>query len=350
MKNLLLLNLIYFPFSLFAQEGWTSVFIEADSSGKDFEILDTIYVPLYSDSNIVNGAESYKGCPLEKQHNIHGIGQAYDFNEHDWVSVEIKDWVVSTEIDSIFFEYHYYRNSRAEVVDTLIVQLSNGFENEDSSTLVPTKKSGLAKVPIQTIKVPLTEVDSTLFNDHGKFMAVAFDKPQSAKNWAITFTFKSGIYKDSLVAKKPINSANIFSMASYAVKKSEKPQMRFNNGLLLTTDGKYLDAAYSRSYLELDEDSVELYPIIYFRTEKYYKSIEGIGDYKVSIFPTLVNSGETITIGANGLVDAEIFDLNGQLLQSSATNQISTTGLAKGIYLIKLETQTFFTTQRIVVY
>jgi hypothetical protein len=181
-------------------------------------------------------------------------------------------------------------------------------------------------------------------------MAVAFDKPQSAKNWAITFTFKSGIYKDSLVAKKPINSANIFSMASYAVKKSEKPQMRFNNGLLLTTDGKYLDAAYSRSYLELDEDSVELYPIIYFRTEKYYKSIEGIGDYKVSIFPTLVNSGETITIGANGLVDAEIFDLNGQLLQSSATNQISTTGLAKGIYLIKLETQTFFTTQRIVVY
>jgi hypothetical protein len=350
MKNLILALLLFFPFSLFAQEGWTSVFIEADSSRKDFEILDTIYVPLYPDSNIINGKTEYKGCPLDKQHNIHGIGQAFDFIEHKWVSVEFDDWAVSTDIDSIFFKYQYHRKSSQEVIDTIIAQISKTNYNSDSSASVSTKKSGLAKEPYQTIKIPLTEVHSTRYDDSAQFFVVALNESVQATNWAITVTFISGIENDSLAAKDTLNSANIFSLASYAVKKNEKPHMRFNNGLLLTTDGKYLDAAYRRSFLELHGDIVELYPVIYFKYNLYYKSISENNENGVEILPTFVGSGEKITINASGFVEASIFDLNGQLLQSSTTDQISTTGLAKGIYLLKLETRTFFTTQRIVVY
>lgn len=351
MKNLLLLTLLCFPFSLFAQGGWTSVFIEADSSGKDIKILDTIYVPLFPDSNIVNGKTEYKGCPLEVQHNIHGIGQAYDFKEHIWFSAEFDDWwAMQPNIDSFFFKYHYQRTSSSEVVDTLIFQISKTNYNSDSSASVSTKKSGLAKEPYQTIKIPLTEAHSTRYDDSAQFFVVALNESVQATNWAITFTFKSGIDKDSLVAKKPINSANIFSMASYTVKKSEKPQMRFNNGLLLTNEGKYLDAAYSKSYLELHGDTVVLYPIIYFKYNLYFKSISENNENGVEIFPTFARQSESITIETTAPNTVSLLDMNGRLLQTSISNQISTTGLVKGIYLLKLETQNFFTTQRIVVY
>ena len=114
MKRLILFaTIICLPVSLLAQEEWhwTSVFIEADSSGKPFEILDTIYVPLFPDSNIINGVNSYKGCPLEKQHNLHGIGQSFDFQEHEWTSFDHDDWFVDGVFDSLIINYRYHRTS-----------------------------------------------------------------------------------------------------------------------------------------------------------------------------------------------------------------------------------------------
>ncbi|MFY0673493.1 MAG: T9SS type A sorting domain-containing protein [Bacteroidia bacterium] len=351
MKNLLIAFLIFFPFSLVAQEGWSSVFIEADSSGKPFEILDTVYVPLYPDSNIVNGTESYKGFPLEKQHHIHGIGQSYEFVAHDWISFENDRRFVDGLFDSIIIKYHYYRTSSSDVIDTLIVQLSNTEYNKDSSAAVATKNNLLSKEQFQTVKMPLTEADSCLLNNNPKYMILTMDEPFYGQKAAVTITFKNGTVNDTLIGKDTLNSANIFSLGSYAAKKSEKPPMRFNNGLLLTTDGKYLDSTYSRSFLELHGDTVELYPIVYFNFYLWGgKNIDDKFIKDVNVYPTTINSGEKITIIANGFENASIFDLNGKLMLDSSTNQISTRGLAKGVYLLKITHANRTVSKRIMVY
>ncbi|MGB0429383.1 MAG: T9SS type A sorting domain-containing protein [Bacteroidia bacterium] len=349
MKKLLLLLILCFPFALFAQQGWTSVFIEADSSKIPFEILDTINIPLYPDSSILNGVNEFKGCPIKKQHNIHGIGQSFDFVEHQWISSEQEKWTRSTEIDSIYFNYHYHRNSGANVIDTLIVQLSKNKFDKDSAVSVPTKKNGTTLEHIQTLKIPLSDVDKTLRNGFSRNMAVQLIESFNASSVSITISFKNGKNNDSLVAKDTLNSANIFSITSYAVKKSEKPPIRFNNGLLLTTEGKYLNSVYSRSFLELHGDSVELYPAIYFKYNNYEIGFSDKEAHDVSVFPTLLKPGEPINIKANSFVSVSIFGLNGKLLHSSTTNQISTSALTKGIYLLKVATKNASVSKRIVV-
>ena len=58
---------------------------------------------------------------------------------------------------------------------------------------------------------------------------------------------------------------------------------------------------------------------------------------KVNVYPNPVKAGENIKISAK-VKNVEVFNMNGQKVKSSTTQEVSTQGLNKGVYILKVTT------------
>lgn len=59
----------------------------------------------------------------------------------------------------------------------------------------------------------------------------------------------------------------------------------------------------------------------------------------IGVYPNLINAGDIVTV--NGKIkNLEIYNTSGQKVKSSNSQTVSSQGLAKGLYIIKVTTET----------
>ena len=294
----------------------------------------------------------------------HSIGQMFDPNDQAWSDANLsglRDWHPYT-IDSIFFNYGYFRYTDESIVDTLIVQVykesqitSGSFTNSGSQfgIVAYDQDEGLGANYTEIIKIPISSNDSNALRDDGTFFAKSFGVDiadlQVAANGAcaVTITYKPGMeysFGDTLFFDEdliefgvtpPQKRFNRFGLLAAVQTPLYSALNSQNNGLFIVRWNRYDDAFSGGSSFMNDkyypnlfgngQEDFGYYPYIAFKAlAKYDTGLEdtdldngfGLGD----VFPNPAQTGDELglSFAVNGSerVTIDVLDLTGKKVKT----------------------------------
>jgi len=148
-------------------------------------------------------------------------------------------------------------------------------------------------------------------NLSSQYTAVAFIKALDPNNGYAT------VYNNFVT----IPSSGVFSINA--------PSASLPTGLLIQV-GFTVRGINANPANETANGSIVISPANLSTTSASKKSIE--------IYPNLVTAGQEVTVNAK-VKNLDIYNMNGQIMTSTKASSINTSGLSKGIYIIKLTTE-----------
>jgi hypothetical protein len=334
------------------------------------------------------------------------IGTMFDANDGAWSDLDLaglRDWHPYS-IDSIFFDYGYFRYTGADIVDTLIIQVYNqsqitsGTYNLSGSpsvfgTVNYDQDKGLGANYTQIIKVPLTETDSTIINSDNEFsakrLAVALDAPLMVPAngaCAATIIYKPGkeyapgdtlFFDESLTefnVEAPKNRLNRFGVLVARQTPLYVPLESQNNGLFVSRQNRYDDpftgnAAFMNNkflpnlFGPAGGDQFGYYPYIAFKVNAEYNTgledLDGNSNGLGNVFPNpaSVNDQMTVSFAVNAQerVSIDVYDLTGKKVETITnavyekgehTVNFSSQNLKPGMYIYTMTAGEFSTSKK----
>ncbi|MGB0429382.1 MAG: T9SS type A sorting domain-containing protein [Bacteroidia bacterium] len=299
------------------------------------------------------------------------IGTMFDANDDNWSDGDlsgVRDWHSYT-IDSIFFTYGYFRQTGADIVDTLIVQIYNDDQVTDGSfssnnsafgVVGYDQDKGIGANYSQLIKIPLTEADSNQLTSEGTFFAknlsVALETPMTVPAngaCAATITYKPGkeyafgdtlFFDDDLTefgVDAPKNRFNRFGLLAAVQTPIYSPLASQNNGLFIVRWNRYEDPFTGGSAFMNDKYYPNLfgsggsqsgyYPYIAFKVQAEYntglENHDGNSSVLGNVYPNPASTNDQMSlqfaINKNERVNITVYDLTGKEIETIANNEFT---------------------------
>lgn len=335
---------------------------------------DSFVKNIFLDENTNEADVSYQGW--------HSLGAVFDPNSIAWSDPDLaglKDWF-GYEVDSILFNYGYFRKTGPEVVDTMIVQVYRDMRSQSnpSGQIIPGSfnsdnsqfgvvsydyETGMGANYIETIKIPLTEEDSTQLNNEGRFFVRQFgvSLKDTLSGWAIdggqkiavTLTYKPGVeydredtlfFDDDLVnfGYEPPSQTiiNRFGVITAVQTPTYSPLESYNNGMFIIRWNRYEDnpdipdflhEAFYPNRFGNGTESFGYYPFIAFKVQAEYDT--GIEDqlengYGVGVYPNPAQQDDQMVVefavNQKERVNIEVYDLTGKRVKTITSQQYNT--------------------------